>query len=107
MEAVDSTELAPAFPSRTNLTNMKLIKMLPFANDLSLFTVRYPTRKHDADSFCFISGEFIKLHMLHSHLDEFKHNTGSNSEEQGELCRQDVIDLRTAISRARQRAYDG
>ncbi|XP_044586080.1 uncharacterized protein LOC123266115 [Cotesia glomerata] len=34
-----------------------------------------------------------KLHMLHSHLDEFKDNMGAYSEEQGERFHQDVMDF--------------
>ncbi|KAF2889653.1 hypothetical protein ILUMI_16520 [Ignelater luminosus] len=34
-----------------------------------------------------------KLHMLHSHLDEFKDNMGVHSEEQGERFHQDVMDF--------------
>ncbi|GBP61598.1 hypothetical protein EVAR_27485_1 [Eumeta japonica] len=48
---------------------------------------------HDVASFCFICGELIKLHMLHSHLEEFKDNMGAYSEEQGERFRQDVMDF--------------
>ncbi|GBP17315.1 hypothetical protein EVAR_17803_1 [Eumeta japonica] len=50
-------------------------------------------RKHEVDSFCFICGEFVKLHMLHSHLDEFKDEVGAYSEEQGERFHQDVEEL--------------
>ena len=32
----------------------------------------------------------LKLHILHSHIDEFKHNLGDYSEEQGERFHQDV-----------------
>lgn len=34
-----------------------------------------------------------KLHMLHSHLDQFKDNMGAYSEEQGERFHQDVMDF--------------
>ena len=32
----------------------------------------------------------LKLHVLHSHIDEFKDNMGDYSEEQGERFHQDV-----------------
>ncbi|KAF2901795.1 hypothetical protein ILUMI_04391 [Ignelater luminosus] len=44
-----------------------------------------------------------KLHMLHSHLDEFKDNMGAYSEEHGERFHQDVMDF----ERRYQGQYDG
>lgn len=35
----------------------------------------------------------LKLHMLHSHLDQFKDNMGAYSEEQGERFHQDVMEF--------------
>lgn len=33
-----------------------------------------------------------KTHMLHSHLDKFKHNIGAYSEEQGERFHQEIME---------------
>lgn len=35
----------------------------------------------------------LKLHMLHAHLNQFKDNMGSYSEEQGERFHQDLMDF--------------
>ncbi|GBP86675.1 hypothetical protein EVAR_99336_1 [Eumeta japonica] len=68
--------------------NHQFASLLPTADELKMASRQC---KHDVDSFCFICGEFIKLHMLHSHLDEFKDNVGAYSEEQGERFHQDVM----------------
>lgn len=35
----------------------------------------------------------LKVHMLHAHLDKFKHNLGEYSEEQGERFHQDIMNF--------------
>lgn len=35
----------------------------------------------------------LKVHMLHSQLDKFKHNMGANLEEQGEYFYQDFMNV--------------
>ena len=35
----------------------------------------------------------LKMHMLHSHLDKFKDNMGTYSEEQGERFHQDIMEF--------------
>jgi hypothetical protein len=35
----------------------------------------------------------LKVHMLHSHFDNFKHNLGAYSEEQGERFHKDIMDF--------------
>ena len=36
---------------------------------------------------------FLKVHILDAHLDKFKENMGTYSEEQGEHFHQDILDF--------------